>query len=112
MKTMKLTLVALIVAFAATSIARADGITEKPKFSVVKHITLEKAKKNPGMVNAMYSQLDLGKLVLSTGKIYVGEVKFHGQVYRITGSYGEWLAFFRLIIIPPTHYRDGMKGVE
>jgi len=112
MKTMKLTLVAALVAFLMVNVAGADDFKSKPRFSVVKNITLEQAKKNPGIVNALYSQLNLGKLIPGTNNIFIGEMKYHGQVYRVRGSYIEWLAFFRLIIIPPVHYRDEMKSID
>ncbi len=112
MKTMKFTLIAALLAFLMVNVAGADDFKSKPRFSVVKNITLEQAKKNPGIVNALYSQVDLGKLIPSKDYMYVGEMKYHGQVYRVWGSYVEWLAFFRLIIIPPVHYRDEMKAIE
>ena len=112
MKALKLSLVATMVAFAMVSAVNADGFKSKPKLIKVTNISLEQAKKNPGMVNAIYTQLRLGDLVNTVGKIYVGDIKYHGQVYRIKACYGEWLYFFRHIVNPPMHFKEGMKIIE
>ena len=112
MKTLKLTMVAALVAFLLVNVASADDFRSKPRFSKVTNLTLDKAKTNPGMVTAMYAQLNMGELLKSAGDIYIGEVKFHGQLYRISGTYIDWLRFFRLQIDPPMHHKEVMKGIE
>ena len=56
MKSVKLALLALVVAFAAVNVAYADGFKAKPKKSV--NIVLSKALADPKLAVEMYKQLD------------------------------------------------------
>jgi hypothetical protein len=112
MKTLKLALVAVVIAFAAVSIARADGITEKPRFGKVTYMWLQEAKENPGLVMAIYAQLNLDKLVPLVGKIFYGEVIYHGQLYRIRAGFGSWIGFFEHRVNPTMHPKLEMRAIE
>ena len=112
MKTLKLTMVAALVAFLMVNVASANDFKSKPRFSKVTNLTLENAKKNPGIVTALYAQLNMTKLEKSAGDLYVGELRYHGQLLRISGSYIEWIRFFRLITEPPVHQKEAMKSIE
>ena len=91
MKALKFALIAALVACTMVSLASTDGFKEKPKKVV--NCTFEKAIHMPGLLVAMYQQLDdevLGKEQPS----YTLEVRLQGTLYRITGSRGQWVAFF------------------
>jgi hypothetical protein len=61
---------------------------------------------------AIYAQLNLDKLVPLVGKIFYGEVTYHGQLYRIRAGYGEWGYFFRHKLYPPMHRIERIRGIE
>ena len=96
MKTLKLTLVATLVAFAMVSAANADGFKSKPpKFTLMVRITIEKALQNPVLVTAMYDQLDPGQVLNFPLPPITVEVKCKNSLYRITGTREEWVRFFK-----------------
>jgi hypothetical protein len=91
MKTLKFALIAALLACTVVSLANSDGFKAKPKKIV--NCTFEKAITIPGLLVAMYQQLDdevLGKEQPS----YTLEVVMQGTLYRITGSRSQWVAFF------------------
>lgn len=93
MKNLKLALTAILT-LAIVSLASADGFTVKPK-SV--KISLEKAIQNPGLVKAMYLQLDKSLLNGNNNtSVIVGEVLYMGTIYYISGTYEQWVKFFKL----------------
>jgi len=105
MKTLKVVLVATMVAFAMVAAANADGFKSKPKFTNKVDITIENAVKNPGLVAAMYDQLnenDIGPLGLPP---FIFDVKYNGAIYRISGTRIEWIRFFRTRGISPCEKR-------
>jgi len=111
MKTLKITLVAIIVTFTAFSAICGDMTDDKPKFRQATLITLEQAIKNPGMVMAIYSQVNPDDLTWLQGKIYVGEVVYHGQLYRIKAGYGTWIHFLWNKINEPMRAVSGPKYI-
>jgi hypothetical protein len=95
MKTLKLTILATILAFAMVSVANADGFKTRPAQKVI-NITLLQAIQNPGLVSAMYQQIDPNSL--NTGQeTYTFVVVYQGYNYRITGTHDQWMIFFRSI---------------
>lgn len=91
MKTMKLAMVAILIACTTVCLASADGIKAKPKKVIP--ITFVKALQNPGLVIAMYEQLDPG-LLNNNQHFYTFDVTYEGNIYRITGTYDQWYLFF------------------
>lgn len=96
MKTLKLALVAALVAFAMVSVANADGFKSKPKFTKMVILTVEKAMQDPGLVAAMYAQLDEKDILHFALPPYIFEVNYNGAHYLISGTLGQWIQFFRL----------------
>ena len=97
MKTLKLTLVATIVAFALVSAANADGgFKLKPRFTKAVELTIENAVKNPGLVAAMYNQIDPALVLNFPLPPIIVDVKYNNAVYRISGTRLEWLKFFKM----------------
>jgi hypothetical protein len=113
MKTLKLTMVAALVAFLMVNVASADGITEKPKIKKCVNITVDQAMKDPGLLAAMYEQVGPEILRFPLPPI-VAEVKYNGSLYRISGTRQDWLRFFRAEIYPPSQSFDihNMKETE
>ena len=97
MKNLKSAVIAVLVVCAMVSVSYADGFKEKPKFKAVVSLTLQQAYQVPGLITAMYSQIDNVKLLTRDvyGR-YVAEVTLGNTLYRISGSYDQWLRFFSL----------------
>lgn len=92
MKTLRIALIATLVALVAGSMSAAGMSDIKPKQVV--DITFEKAITYPDLVLEMYMQLD--EDILTTGQlIIVGEVVYHNMLVRISGTYAQWEKFFR-----------------
>ena len=92
MKTLRIALIATLVALAAGNLSAAGMFDIKPKQVV--DITFEKAMQYPELILEMYKQLD--EDILSTGQlIIVGEVVYHNMLVRISGTYAQWEKFFR-----------------
>ncbi len=112
MKTLKLALVATFVAFAMVNAASADGFKGKPAPVKVVNISLEKAMQYPGLVAAMYTQIDKRALLNTPSLLITAEVKYDGTLYRITGTRDEWIRFFNLQGIPPIKQKDVPAGIN
>jgi hypothetical protein len=111
MKTLKLTLIATVVALAFATVASADGITEKPKALKVVNISFAKAMSMPGLVTAMYAQINSDELLTGGGQyVFVAQVTYNGIIYRITGTLLQWIRFFRLRVDQPVSF--GEKPAE
>ncbi len=93
MKTLRFTLIALLVAFAAATFANTDGFTTKPGKKIV-NISLQEAVKLPGLVIAMYNQLN-DEFLSNNQLTYTKNVVCGGVIFRITGTYDQWTLFFR-----------------
>lgn len=97
MKTLKLMLAAIFVAFAMSSMA---GIDPAPKSVKSVKITFQKAVHNPMLCKAMYIQIDPNQL-FSNNHFYTARVKYQGVNYLITGTHNQWKRFFKLGVKPP-----------
>ena len=96
MKTLKFALIALLIATAMVNSASADDIKSKPKFTKMVTLTIDKAIQDPGLVAAMYAQLDEKDILHFGLPPYIFEVKYNGALYLISGTLGQWIQFFRL----------------
>jgi hypothetical protein len=96
MKTVKYAVITLVVAFAALSIAHADGFTGKPPAKKVISLTLQQAIQDPQLVVVMYQQIDPSFLKVNQ-PMYVNTVTYKNYLVRITGTYDQWVLFFRHI---------------
>jgi hypothetical protein len=105
MKTLKLALVATLVAFMFGSVSYADGFRSNPKFKMVVNLKFEKAVQNPEMLILMYQQIHKEDVLTPHQFNYVAEVVGKGTLYRITGSKDQWIQFFR-VKGTPTHERS------
>jgi len=76
------------------SLSYADGFKSKPKFKKVVNLTFEKAVTNPGLLTAMYQQLNVDEFLSNLQPIWIAEVVYDGNIYRISGTRAEWIRFF------------------
>ena len=98
MKTFKLVMIAAMLVISAVKITNADGIAEKRSSKVI-NLTLIQALHVPGLPVAMLKQLDerflgCGCEMSPSIKYYTQDVLYNNIIYRITGTYQEWMAFF------------------
>jgi hypothetical protein len=96
MKTLKLALVATLVAFVMVNVVSADDIKPAPKFGKMVSLTFEQALHVPGLVAAMYAQIDKEDVLNSPVLNYVARVSLNGIVYRISGTREQWIRFFKV----------------
>ena len=89
MKTTKILMV--IVLFSIATLGFSQSEYKKEPLSV--KISLKNAVKNPGLVAAMYQQLDPGFLKVEA-RLYTVNVKYKKTTYSIYGSSSEWKFFF------------------
>ena len=100
MKTLKIALIATLVAFTMVSVSYADGFKAMPKFKMVINLSVEKAIQNPGLVRAMYQQISMDELLGTPQHTYVATVYYQGNTYRISGNYDQWMRFFTMDSVP------------
>jgi hypothetical protein len=106
MKTLKFALIAMFIATAMVNQAASDEFKSKPKRAL--NLTFDRAIKNPGLVTAIYQQVDPAFLN-TIEQLYIVEVVHHGTVYRILGSRQSWIRFFRpRPLLPGVFNRDGV----
>ena len=93
MKTLKLVMLAALVAFTAVSMASSSGDSFKGGSKKIYNISFQNAVKNPGLMIAMYQQVS-PDILLDDKPVYVVFVLYHQTIYRITGSLAQWTKFF------------------
>jgi hypothetical protein len=96
MKTLKLALVATLVAFTMVSVSYADGFRLNPKFKKVVNLNFDKAVQNPEVLTLMYEQIYKEDVLTPHQFNYVAQVIGKGTIYRITGTKDQWMQFFRV----------------
>ena len=94
MKTTKSAIITVVVLIFSINLVNADGFTSSPPAKKVISINLLKAIQNPDLVIAMYQQLDPGFLK-SNQPSYTKDIKFQNYIVRVTGTYEQWVLFFR-----------------
>lgn len=94
MKTLRIAMIAMLVAVALVNYAKADGFQVKPAKKVVS-ITLDEAVRVPGLVIEMYNQIR-DKFLNNNQQSYTVDVAYNGIIFRITGTYDQWVLFFRM----------------
>jgi hypothetical protein len=109
MKTLKIALIVMFIATAMVNQAASDEFKSKPKKTA--SITFANAVKIPGLVDALYQQVD-PKFLNKIEQLYIVEVVYNGAIYRILGSRQSWIRFFRpRPLLPGTFNRDGV-GIQ
>jgi hypothetical protein len=109
MKTFKSVLILLLVTVTMAGYSSADGFKIKPGPKKIVSISFERAIKNPGLILAMYQQLN-GEFLNNNQKTYTVSVVYDDSIYRITGTYDQWKMFFNLNFKLPVHFDKIMIG--
>lgn len=97
MKTTKVILVAMLMAFATMGFTQAESKSnEIPKPNTKSSIMpLSVAVQNQALKMAIYDQVK-PQMVTKTIPIFVANIKFHHRVYYIGATYGDWMEFFKI----------------
>jgi hypothetical protein len=94
MKTLKLAMIAILLATAMVNTANAADEPKVNQASAVINLTFQQAIQSAGLVAAMYNQLN-GGFLGGPGIQYITlKVTYQGHVYLITGTSEEWSLFF------------------
>lgn len=98
MKSLKLGLIAIIVAITMVGIANAGPVSGNNKFAgKVISLTLEQAVTNLGLVAAISHQVTLEEVLSSPSIMYTAKVIYENYTFEITGSRDQWILFFKMI---------------
>ena len=92
MKSLKLALVATLVACAVVNMAYADGFKARPRKAV--NMVFAEAVTHPKLVVDMYKQLDKSFLE-EPHPLYLVKVVHNKTLYRIMGSKAQFESFFK-----------------
>ena len=110
MKTLKISLVAVVLSFLVVSVASA-GISKPVNDSKkVVYLTLIQAIQDPSLVKAMYQQLNVGFLSVQR-LVYSQSISFQGYSYVISGTYDQWATFFRHMKIVSIEVKPAIGSV-
>ncbi len=90
MKALKFFVVAAIVSCSMIHLAAGDGIIQKKK---VVTITFQRAIFNPGLAQAMYSQIN-PDFINTEEPGHLCRVLYQGNIYLISGTTSQWEDFF------------------
>jgi hypothetical protein len=108
MKNLRIAVIAVLAAFTIVSLANADDFKSKPVFKKVVNVTLDKAGLIPGLIPAIYEQVDEEVILdLPNTDVYIAQVQFQGNTYRITGTRNQWLTFFNRKGVSPVKFIKG-----
>lgn len=108
MKMLKIAVIAVLAAVTIVSLAYADDFKSKPVFKKVVNVTLDKAGTIPGLIPAIYEQVDENVILdLPNTDVYIAQVQFQGNTYRITGTRTQWINFFNREGVSPVKLPKG-----
>lgn len=101
MKTTKLILVVILMAFATIGFTQVDlKVTkEVPPTQTSALIQLSEALQIPGMRMAIHHQI-LPQTVTKTIPFFVARIKHNHRIYCVAATYGEWMNFFSMRPMP------------
>jgi hypothetical protein len=95
MNATKLILAIAFFAFSTMVFAQSKQLDQnEPAPTLSVKISLKVALQMPGLVKAMYVQLDPRFLLVADQRIYTVKVKYRNVVYFIWGTKAEWKRFF------------------
>ena len=106
MKTSKLVMIATVLIIAIVGVSSlAELKANAPSHGI--DIKLRAAIENPGLLEAMVAQLN-PNFLLEKAERYTQVVSYEGDLYYITGTYKQWVRFFKLknISVQTIDYSD------
>ena len=93
MKRVTITIVVALLAFTMSSLESESKDIKGSKKIVP--ITIQRAVQIPGLVIAMYQQLNPAVLK-NNQHFYILKVKYELNIYEISGTYDQWVRFFSM----------------
>lgn len=96
-------MIAALVIFTVLNSAKGNVVRENPEGKKIKQVTLQQAEKIPGLITAMYRQINSAELLTSHSRIYVATVTFQGTTFLISGTLDQWVRFFKREGLPPVN---------
>jgi hypothetical protein len=93
MKNVKSILIAAVLICTMINVATAGGFSPKPKKIV--DITINQVFKYHGLVISMLQQID-PDFLNNNQQVYTVKVLHQGTLYLISGTYEQWVTFFKL----------------
>lgn len=98
MKTLKLVMIAFLVSTVAmVGFANLDHPDTQPVSKLIVNVTFEEAMQIPGLNVAMHQQLNNDFMGVNAST-YTFDVTHMNYVFRITGTYAQWVWFFKINI--------------
>jgi len=100
MKTLKLGMIAKIVAIAVVIISVSPNVNanqalkEDPLLTKASYMNYDQAVQNPSILRAMYEQIE-NSFLPPMDPFYTAQVSYRGVKLHITGSYEQWYFFFK-----------------
>ncbi len=111
MKTLKILIIMALATITLAGYSSVDDFKLKPGPKKIVVMSFERAVKNPGLLLAMYQQLDEGFLNNNINqKTFTVYVLYDDSIYKITGTYEQWKLFFSLHLKLPVHFDKIMIG--
>jgi len=92
MKNLKLIMIAALIGTAIVNQAATDGFQTNPSKKVI-DINIIQAMQIPALVDVIHNQVD-ATLLYSNQQIYTIDVAHKNNIFKITGSYDQWVWFF------------------
>ena len=97
MKTTKVILVAVLMAFAAIGFSQTDhNIKPAPTSQLSVILPFYKAMQNAQLVSAMRAQLNPSFLQTNARRVYTVPVRYKHSIIFVTGTLNQWKRFFRI----------------
>ena len=109
MKTLRIALIAMVLACTVANLAYADEVKTKPR--KVCHINFDKATQVPGLMYAISVKIDPSFLEVLK-PLYLVEVQHKGVNYKILGSRQDWVHFFWHLQADKTNVRANEPPAE
>jgi hypothetical protein len=113
MKSLKLAVIAVIVAITMVGTANAGTVPSSNKNpGKIINITLQQALSNPGLIVAISQQVTLDEVLRSPAVIYTAKVSYRGYTFQISGLHDQWILFFKMINQVPSGVSSNTFGVK
>jgi hypothetical protein len=96
MKSLTLVLIAAFISTAMVGTVSADDSSSKDLPVKVIYLKLSQAMSDPGLLAAMFEQIESPKFLDGSKLVYVATVTYKGITFKISGTLEEWTLFFKL----------------
>lgn len=113
MKSLKVVMIAAIVAITMVGAANADSFSGSNKtIGKVINISLQQAMSNPGLVVAISQQVTIDEVLKSPSVIFTAKVSYKNYTFMISGLHDQWILFFKIINQTGSVVSNDTNGVK